>query len=163
MNVPYPQPATAPRRSSAATAIVAAGLTVLTGLWHVVGLVLGIVTVSETFDATEVIVGIGLNAIVAGVSLVGAVALFARQRAGRVMTVLGCVLAIALYVFLALRSGTGSDGANGIAAVAIVGLPALVAVVLALLPSTGRWLDWGEPAVPVPSYRPSTSPRRIRW
>lgn len=146
-------------KPSGVTAIAAGLFVGLTGLWHVVGLVAGIVTISGDTTARGMIVGIGLNAVLAGVSLTGTVALLARATVGRVLVVVAGVLALAMYGFLSLLAvPDGLRGESGAAALAIVSVPALAAVVLVALPSTSRWLRWGKPTIPPPSYQPGGIP-----
>lgn len=143
---------------SGVTATAAAVLMLLLGLWHLLGLVVAVVNLVHG-DAEPILLlaGLGANAIVATLLLGGAAAVLARRPAGRAVGALGCVLAVATYVTLALQDAYGTAMGSELAALVILVVPSLAAFVLILLPSSERWLSRDRPKPPSPRYRPDLS------
>lgn len=148
---------------SGVSAGAAAVLMSLLGLWHLVGLGTAFVSLLRGHSAPVLLfAGIGANAVVATLLLTGAVQVFARRPAGRIVGSLGCLLAVVTYVTLAARGQGGMAVGGELLALAIVVVPGLAALVLVLLPASGRWLRRGAAKPPPPGYRPEPRPGRSR-
>ncbi|MGW4738040.1 hypothetical protein [Nocardia xishanensis] len=149
MNYPYgpagygfPPPA-----PSGGTAITAAVLSTLVGLLGSVGVVIGLVEALDPDNEVEPVafVGIGVGALIAMLWLLGALLLFMRQTAGRVI-IIG-MSSIALLGALVLVAIGGVAG----------GLPLILSGTifgLTIASPTGRWIAARrQPAYP-PAYPP---------
>ncbi|MET8773604.1 hypothetical protein ABZV58_01125 [Nocardia sp. NPDC004654] len=148
----YPQPGHGfpPSAPSGATAIIAAVLSTLVGLLGSVGICIGLFEALDPDNEVEpaAFIGIGVGALIAMLWLLGALLLFMRQTAGRVI-IIG-LSAIALLGALVLVAIGGVAG----------GLPLLLSGTifgLSVASPTGRWIAARRqptypPAYPPPSY-----------
>jgi hypothetical protein len=155
----YPGGRSAP---SGGTAITAGVLAVLGGLWHLAGLIGGVISLGRGHvSAVSVIVGLGVNVVLAGLLLPGGILLFVKKPAGRSLTIVGSAMAILLYVVNLALAGAGLGGA-GAGAVAVGGgivvvlfcLPAIATLVLAIVKPTARWAGKPGPATSPAGYGP---------
>lgn len=143
-----------------ATAFFAAALAIVGGVWHLGGVVGNVLNLVEgRVSVLSLLIGLALNLVLAAVLICGAVLLLRQRRKGRTLVVAGTSAALVLYVLTATLSlmnlafvgfvGVGLVG--GLLALLIVVVPAVVNLLLALAPSTARWveepeLDPGYPA-----------------
>ncbi|WIV55836.1 hypothetical protein [Amycolatopsis nalaikhensis] len=149
---PYPAPGYGmqPPKPSGVTAIIAGVLAVLGGLLYLVGLVGSVITLADFgFVDWIFVVPLVKNLLLAALLLPGGILLFLRKPAGRMLTIVGCALAIVLTIASVVLNAVGvwyfAAGIGGIhLGGAFVGLvmvlvPAGAALVLALVKPTARW------------------------
>jgi hypothetical protein len=151
----YPQPAYGyQQRASGGTAITAAVIAVIVGLLGLVGVVIGLFVAidennksheyySHTPAAPEVpgyVFGlIGLGGLIAFLWLLGAILLFRRSTAGRVILIIMSSLSLI---------GSATSIATGNPEVAVVGVIPLTILICASVSSTGRWIAEGRRTQP---------------
>ncbi|GAB3488802.1 hypothetical protein [Amycolatopsis cihanbeyliensis] len=123
---------------SGGAAITAGVLGILIGLWHILGVVLNLGL--GGLGALGLLVGVLLNSVVAGTLIPGAILLFQRKLAGRMLVVLGSALALVTYLLTSLVSPSAL--ASPVLAVTL-GIPAVATLVLACVPATTNWLESG--------------------
>ncbi|WP_216209576.1 hypothetical protein [Amycolatopsis aidingensis] len=121
--------------SSGGTAITAGVLGILIGLWHILGVVLNLAL--GDFGLLGLLVGVLLNSVVAAALIPGAILLFQRRQAGRMLVGAGSALALATYLLTSLTAGAAPAG---LVPALVLGIPAAAALILACAPATGRWL-----------------------
>lgn len=150
-----------PPGPSGATAIFAGILALpggLVGLFYVV-LSVFLMWSDHEFDPVSAVAGVAGAAV--GLTLfVGAIALFRRKMIGRWLVVGGCAMAI-LFGIAALGetvigfSGNPSREPAEIGMTILVGLVfPILTIVLAMLPSTARWIRAKQDVVAPPYYSP---------
>ncbi|WP_431966387.1 hypothetical protein [Nocardia sp. bgisy134] len=153
MNYPYGPPGYGfpPPAPSGGTAITAGVLSTLVGLLGMVGVAIGLVEALDASNDVEpaAFIGIGVGALVALLWLLGALLLFMRQTAGRVIVIgMSSIALLGALVLVAL---------GGIAG----GLPLVLSATifgLAVASPTGRWIAARrQPAYP-PAYPPYGHP-----
>lgn len=145
---------------SGGTAITAGVLAVLGGLWGVVIGVLNFGVLDRVTDDLKWLVILQATVyIVEFVTLLpGAILLFLRKSAGRWLVATGSALHI-LQGIVALvvlssddRLSRDLDGpaaiGSGAGGLLVVLSPAIATLVLALVPLTGRWCEWGKRTPP---------------
>ncbi|MFI6957190.1 hypothetical protein ACIBJI_27450 [Nocardia sp. NPDC050408] len=154
----YPQPAYGyPQRASGGTAITAAVIAVIVGLLGLVGVVIGLfVAIEESNKSHEYgsyapaapavpgyIYGlIALGGLIAVLWLLGAILLFRRSTAGRVILIIMSSLSLI---------GSAMSIATGNPAGAVVGVIPLTILICASVGSTGRWIAAARAPYP-PQY-----------
>lgn len=150
---PFPPRPTTPARPPAGTVIATAIVALLATLISAVLALASVITLSTEFSrpraaSTFVLVFGGLLGLFAAAQLVtyliGAIALFRRRRAGRVLVLAGAGCALLwLFSFFMGTLVLNGDLGVGLVLAYCVGLPAVVVTVLALLPPTGAALPRG--------------------
>ncbi|WP_067836190.1 hypothetical protein [Nocardia lijiangensis] len=150
MNYPYSPPGYGypPPAPTGATAITAGVLSTLVGLLGTLGVVVGLVAALDPDNEVEPVafVGIGVGALVAMLWLLGALLLFMRQTAGRVIIIgLSSIALLGAFVLVAIGGVAG-------------GMPLLLSGTifgLTVASPTGRWIAARrQPAYP-PTYPPA--------
>ncbi|RSN65889.1 hypothetical protein DMH01_05945 [Amycolatopsis sp. WAC 04182] len=150
----YPPPGAYPppgmvRQPSGATAIIAGILAILGGLWFLAGLASNIIELSH-YVISFLVVGAALDLVSTALLLGGGIMLLLRKRAGRVLTVIGAASSIGFVALTFLLRAIGSHFYFSYGGVTlhfgfgwllfVVLIPAIATLVLALVPSTARWL-----------------------
>lgn len=159
------RPMSPPHRPTAATAITAGVLAALGVGWHGIGAIDGLIGVGQGGLSWVGNLGLLFDLVLVVLLSLGAGLLFARRTAGRVWLIVGCVVAISMYVlaFILVLTGIPDLVARGTLAGALVLLPALPAVatlVLVLLPATSRWLNQFVPRRPQQQYWYQPAPQQ---
>lgn len=147
----HPGYAMQPPKPSGATAIIAGVLAVLGGLFSLVGLISVVAGLAEFgFVLWLNVLILVQNVLLTGTLLPGGILLFLRKPVGRVLTIIGSVLAILTELVSVLLDvagvwdygfayfGTYFGGA--VVAVATSVIPATATLVLAIVKPTARWL-----------------------
>lgn len=152
---PVPQ-APAPTRPSGVPAIIAGILAMIAGLWCAVWTVGGGLNLASQARIRLfewfLLVGNGLAALPL---LIGAVLLFARKAAGRVILSVGAALMIITYVVAPIIDGIQYEFEPSMVFMVLFLIPPFVAALLALLPVTGRWCAHGRSATAPQGWYPS--------
>lgn len=161
-------------KPSGGTAIAAGVLASLGGVWAIIFSIVDLRDASE-FATSGVphVWALWLQPIAYIVEVVtllpGAILLLVRKPVGRWLVVAGSLVHIVqVIVVVSAMLSTVTDQAKvpgqlvvsgGIIAVVVMLLPAIATLVLALVPLTGRWVNWGRrPSDPVAQYPPSQPP-----
>ncbi|MFE0028600.1 hypothetical protein [Amycolatopsis sp. NPDC059021] len=172
----YPQaPGFVPphQKPSGATAITAGVLAVLGGVYYLVSAVIQIVAVFgySRYLPWLMLVTAFLYLVLAGLLLAGGILLFLKKPAGRMLSIIGSALAIAVVLIgfvlslvglSALRHFSGSMVAGaGIVALVFVVIPATATLVLSLVRPTAVWVGKAQPlgAYPQAGGYPQQYPR----
>lgn len=171
---PYPQQpqwgppsqGAGPKPPSGGTTITAAILALISGLVGAFALVASLIAIFEyldnAFSHPIFLISFGAQTISVLALLVGAVMLFARAGAGRIMIIIGTVVLLGLVVWSFIQIsqfGNLADiAATGPTLIGLIPLMlALVASVLAILPPTGAYIaakKRGPRGYPPPGYPP---------
>ena len=135
-----------PSPPSKGTTIGAAVLALLAGLATALAIVVALITLgryaSGALTQPAVMISFGLNAVSCLLLLIGAIMLFARAGAGRFMVIAGAVIKLALLAWAVVSVGAlGLMNPLGL----LILLLSLVAAMLAIVPSTGRWIATKQP------------------
>jgi hypothetical protein len=174
MAQPYPPyPGAPPAKPGAGTAVVAAVLALLTGLWFLAGIFW-----AGFWLIPEVVIGQVADLLIGLVLLVGGILLLARKGAGRVLSVLGAVLALLalvvstvlvefpqLRIFFYAGGPAPFDVGSVLLRRVLLALPFVLLALFAALPATGRWIrhrapvPYGRPPGPYPGPYPQYPPQ----
>ncbi|SFB59864.1 hypothetical protein SAMN05216266_12480 [Amycolatopsis marina] len=137
-----------------ATAFFAAALAIVGGAWHLGGVVGNALNLVEgRVSVLSLVIGLVLNLVLAAVLICGAVLLLRKRWKGRILVVAGTAAALLLYALtgtlslagLAYVGFVGVGLVGGLLALAIVVVPAVITLLLALAPSTARWVEEPDP------------------
>ncbi|SFP38038.1 hypothetical protein SAMN05421810_102413 [Amycolatopsis arida] len=139
-----------PGPAAPATAVAAGVLALLGALFHLIGVVGGVLALSRGATTAAVVATLVGNVVLVALLAGGALLLLTRRPAGRVLVAAGSGLAVLLYVLAAVFGTAVGDARLVGAAVLLLGVPALATLVLATVPATGRWLAEG----PASTYPP---------
>ncbi|TCK00931.1 hypothetical protein [Nocardia alba] len=165
---PYPYgPGYGEPRAGGGTAITAAVIALLLSILGlgVMGVATAVIMGSDATSRSEkdfraaLTVGMLIGAVPCALLLLGSILLFRRKTAGRVILILlsgiGVVFSV-LSTVIPLVSGNGVAGEEATVVLiggAVSGAAPLLIFLLALAPSTGRWIRAGRPGgYPPPGY-----------
>ncbi|OZM73609.1 hypothetical protein CFN78_08760 [Amycolatopsis antarctica] len=149
----HPAHAMPPQRESGVTAIIAGVLAVVGGLFHLLGIFLQFADADVIFDEVYGVVAFISNIVLVLTLLPGAVLLFTRKPAGRLLVMGGAAFAVVYFVgglVWGLASTLPSTSLTSSQAGAVAGatgtillvfmVPAIATFVLAIVPPTVRWI-----------------------
>lgn len=156
-------------RVNGATAIIAGILALFCAVGHVFSMAMDLPDPGSFDQAGEVVILLG-SCLLVPVLVVGAILLFARNRLGQHLVVVGAGLAFAQRALIAILSFADVPGSVHFAKDDILTLVSMVALVLAVVPRTGRWIrqrrhpdtrafpqyGYPQPGYPQPAYPPQT-------
>jgi hypothetical protein len=159
---PYPAypggPGQLQQKPGGGTAITAAVLAILGGIFALIGVVGSIVGMSAFHGVFVIlIVSLIVDAALAVLLLYGAIALIMHKPLGRMLVIIGCSVTIAFDVISVILNavGTASLGASseflgaGIGVTIVMLLPPIATLILAIVNPTKQWVGLGAtPAAP---------------
>ncbi|NYI89518.1 hypothetical protein HNR02_002841 [Amycolatopsis endophytica] len=131
------------------TGITAAVLALLGGLFHLVGVAGGAVLLAGDYDLGRGLLTFATHLLLAAALITGGVGLVLAKEFGRVATIIGAVAALVVYVLVLVLGAFGVyflglvDAEVPVVYIAVLCVPAVGTLVLALLPTTARWVTGG--------------------
>ncbi|GAA4543771.1 hypothetical protein [Amycolatopsis samaneae] len=151
------------QKPSGATAITAGVLAVLGSLYFLVNVILQLIALfayRSRSGAWILYVTTGIYLVLAGLLLIGGILLLAKKPAGRMLTIIGSGLALALVVLGIVLSLVGMDSLRhlngsliaraGVSSLVLIVIPATATLVLSLVRSTAAWAGKGRPTAVYP-------------
>jgi len=155
----YPAYAVPQPRASGATAITAGVLAVIGGLFHLLAFILQLTEPGNVFAQTYSVVAFIANLVLVLVLIPGAILLFMRKAAGRILVAAGASIAILFFVTTLIwvlveavpaaitltNEQTGRLLGSSSTFLLVFCIPAIATLVLALVPPTSRWINSAQP------------------
>ena len=148
-----------PPKPGAGTAVVAAVLALITGLWFFAG-----IPWIGFYPIPEVIAGQFADALLGLLLVLGGVLLLARKGAGRVLSIVGAALALLglvastvlaeLHFYFYAGGPAPFDVGSVLLRRALLMLPFVLLLVFAALPATGRWTRRQRPPMITYGHQP---------